>query len=143
MDPPTSTLAAELIRAYLATEYRVHGTPGFVLHIGVASPELLALHTRLGVGASAFLTAWNPESRILGAEANAARHAELLDEIRRRGLVALPGIGQHPRDDWPGEESLLVPGLGLDVAMALGLRFGQNAVVCAGAEGVPELVLLR
>lgn len=138
-----STLPAELIHAYLETEYRVHGAPGFALRVGVASPDLLALQARHGVAASAFLTAWNPESRALDPDTNAKRQALLADEIRRLGLAALPGVGQDPAAAWPGEESVLVPGLGLDAAKVLGARFGQNAIVWAGADGVPQLVLLR
>lgn len=138
-----STLPAELIHAYLGTEYRVHGTPDFVLRVGIASPDLLALHARLGVGESAFLTAWNPESHALDPDTNAARQALLADEIRRLGLATLPGVGQDPAAAWPGEGSVLVPGLGLDAAKSLGARFGQNAIVWAGADGVPRLVLLR
>jgi hypothetical protein len=138
-----SSLPAELIRAYAETEYRVSGDPGFVLRIDVPSPELLALHARLGVTSSAFVTACNPRSRPLPATENAARQAGLLEAIGKLGLVALPGIGQHPRGDWPGEESWLVPGLSLASAQALGTRFGQNAIVWAGADAIPRLVLLR
>jgi len=138
-----STLHAELIRAYLETEYRVHGTPGFVLRIGVASPELRALTAQHGVTTSAFLTAWNPQSRALDPKANAARQAELAEEIARLGLVHLPGVGQHPSNGWPAEDSFLVLGLELDAAKALGARFEQYAIVWAGADGVPHLVFLR
>ncbi len=138
-----SSLPAELIRAYAETEYHVSGDPGFVLRIDAPSPELLALHARLGVTSSAFLTACNPHSQRLPPTENAARQADLRRAIGQLGLPALPGIGQHPRGDWAGEASWLVPGLSRTVAEALGERFGQNAIVWAGADAIPRLVLLR
>ena len=89
------------------------------------------------------MTAWNPFSRPLDAEDNAARHAELVDALVARGLAFEPGIGRHPTNGWPGEDSVLVYGLPLDEARALGERFGQNAIVWSGADAVPRLVLLR
>lgn len=53
IDPP-------LIEAYLESDYRVHGQPGFTLRVVQASAELLALHERRGVDCSAFLTTFNP-----------------------------------------------------------------------------------
>jgi hypothetical protein len=57
--------------------------------------------------------------------------------------VVLDGIGQHPDNGWPGEDSLLALGVSLADALLLGRRFGQDAVVWAGADAVPRLMLLR
>jgi hypothetical protein len=138
-----STLPDELVLAYRKTGYRVHGAPGFVLRIDVPSPELLALHRRHQVSASAFITAWNPHSRRVDAEENAARQQALADALRASGFACLPGIGQHPSGDWPGEDSLLALGPTLDEAQALGDQFEQNAIVWAGDDAVPRLILLR
>lgn len=142
-DRHTSTLDADLVRAYQETEYRVHGTPGFVLRVDVASADLLALHRRHEVTSSAFLTAWNPYSRTVDAAENAARQQDLVDSLEARGFVCMPGIGQHPTGGWPGEDSLLALGPTLDEAQALGDQFEQNAIVWAGDDAVPRLILLR
>lgn len=138
-----STLDPDLLRAYRETGYRVHDTPGFVLRIDVPSPELLILHRRHQVACSAFLTACNPYSRLVDAAENAARQQALADALRARGFACLPGIGQHPSGDWPGEDSLLALGPTLDEAQALGDQFEQNAIVWAGDDAVPRLILLR
>ncbi len=138
-----SIIDPHTVRAYTETEYRVHGEPGFTLRVGVASADLLAAHARQGVDCSAYLTAWNPFSRKTDHATNAARQAELVDALSRLGLVCMPGLGRHPSNDWPGEESVLALGLGLDAAMALGARFEQNAIVWSGADAVPQLILLR
>ena len=136
MDPAT-------LRAYQETEYRVLGSEGFVLRVGHPSAELLAAHQRHQVACSAFLTACNPWSQPTAAALNAARQAELRAELERRSLLHVPGLGQHPGNGWPGEDSVLVFGLALQAARALAARFDQNALVWSGADAVPELVLLR
>ncbi|MFN7642255.1 MAG: DUF3293 domain-containing protein [Burkholderiales bacterium] len=138
-----SIIDPHTIQAYTETAYRVHREPGFTLRVGEASDELLAVHSRQGVDCSAYLTAWNPFSRPTDEAANAVRQAELLDALSRLGLVCLPGLGRHPSNEWPGEDSVLALGLDLDEARALGARFEQNALVWSGADAVPQLILLR
>ena len=74
---------------------------------------------------------------------NRIRQRELADELVRRGLAYLPGIGQHPSNNWPGEESFLVLDVNLQSAKKLGEQYEQNAIVWCGAAGLPELILLR
>ncbi|WP_454719494.1 MULTISPECIES: DUF3293 domain-containing protein [Cupriavidus] len=143
-----SRIDPALIQAYLETRYHVRGNAPLTLAIGVPSPALAALHAAAGVDCSAFVTAWNPYSRpqpdpAANARRNAARQQRLARELAGLGLAAIDGIGQHPSGGWPGEESLLVLGLALDAARALGARHGQNAIVWSGADAVPRLILLR
>jgi hypothetical protein len=111
--------------------------------VGQASAELLAAHKRRKTHCSAFLTACNPLSRTFDAASNAERQAALAQELNNRGLAFESGIGQHPSNGWPGEESFLVYGLELEAAKALGMRIEQNAFVWCGADAVPQLILLR
>jgi hypothetical protein len=113
------------------------------LQIGRVNPDLLAAHGRRKVNCSAFITACNPYSQPFDEAANSARQADLAIELSRRGLDFLPGIGQHPSNDWPGEESFLVFGLTLEAAKELGTRFEQNGFVWNGADAVPQLILLK
>ncbi|MDZ4350427.1 MAG: DUF3293 domain-containing protein [Xanthomonadaceae bacterium] len=138
-----STVSPHTIQAYLETKYRVHGEPGFTLRVGQASADLLAAHTVQNTECSAFLTACNPFSRMIDEAANAARQAALAEELSRRSLVFLPGIGQHPSNEWPGEDSFLIFGLTLEAAKILGTRFEQNGFVWSGVDAVPQLIMLR
>lgn len=140
---PASAIDPRTVQAYLETEYRVQGEPGFILHVGRASADLLSAHKRLEADCSAFLTACNPFSEPFDEAANAARQAELAHQLSSLGLVFLPGIGQHPSNDWPGEESFLVFGLTLQAAEAIGSQWGQNGIVWSGADAVPQLILLK
>lgn len=138
-----SAIDPRTVQAYLETEYRVHGEPGLTLRVGQASSVLLSAHKLRKADCSAFLTACNPFSEPYDAALNAARQAALAKELSRRSLIFLPGIGQHPSNEWPGEDSFLVFGLTLEAAKVLGLKFEQNGFVWNGADAVPQLILLR
>ena len=138
-----SIIDSATVQAYRETEYRVFAEAGFTLRVGQASAELLFAHKRHKTHCSAFLTACNPLSQAFDAASNAERQAALAQELNNQGLVFESGIGQHPSNGWPGEESLLVYGLELEAAKALGTRFEQNALVWCGADAVPQLILLR
>jgi hypothetical protein len=131
------------LKAYRETEYRVLGDEPVTLRVAVACAGLALLHERYRTDCSAFLTACNPLGEIVAAAVNAQRREALAQEVSRRGLTAIAGIGQHPTNGWPGEISLLVLGLTRAAAQALGRRFEQNAIIWSGANAVPELVLLR
>lgn len=131
---------SSLHQAFEETHYIVHGAPPLVLRIGQHSPELDTLLKDSDHDCAAFITAWNPMSQQLGPEENQNRQQDLLNEVKARGLTALPGIGQHPSSGWPGEESILVPGLQLEAARALAKTFEQLAFVWVKRGGQVELI---
>lgn len=139
----TSTIDRALIQAYLETGYFVHACPPAILRIGQLNAVLAALHRSYEVEASAFLTAYNPFSIHCDDAENKARQRQLIDSMRQDGFPFIEGIGKHPSNQWPGELSILVFGLSLEQAKALGSEFDQNAIVWAGLDAVPQLVLLR
>lgn len=139
----TTAIADALIQAYVETDYIVHTEPAITLRVAEPSPQMMKLHKQHRVTCSAFITAFNPYSQACTTELNLSRQQELMSELKVRSLKFIEGIGQHPSNDWPGEPSLLVLGLSLEAAKTLGSRFEQNALVWIGADGIPELVLLR
>jgi len=138
-----SRLPSDLITAYRQTHYRVFSPRPFILRIDTASEQLAAVHRARGVECSAFLTAWNPHSRIASRSLNATSQEDLRSELARRDLTILEGIGEHPSNGWEGEPSLLVLGLRRAEAEKLGRRFEQNSIVWADSDCVPRLILLR
>ena len=138
-----SIIDSATVQAYRETEYRVFAEAGFTLRVGLASAELLSAHKRHKTQCSAFLTACNPFSQAFDATTNAERQAALAKELKQRSLTFESGIGQHPGNGWPGEDSFLVYGLTLEAAKALGTRLEQNAFIWSGADAVPQLILLR
>lgn len=135
-----TTPLPELKKAFKETHYIVHHQPPFTLRIGHPCPALDELLQAGGHGSAAFITAWNPYAQTLSKEENSTRQIALLADILARGLTSLPGIGQHPDNGWPGEESALVLGINLDAAKALATKYEQLAFVWAPAASVPELV---
>jgi hypothetical protein len=140
---PDSKIDPATVQAYRETEYRVLGTVPAVLRVGVRCADLEVLHRAHLTTCSAFVTACNPLGQIVSDRSNARQQQALVEEISRRGLVAIPGIGVHPTGEWRGEPSYLVPGLSREAAEELGRQFEQNALIWSGADAVPELLLLR
>lgn len=132
-----------LIMAYEATDFRVLEPQEFTLRVGQRSAELQSLYDDLGVTCAGYLTAWNPFSKEASDFENQNAQRQLLRKLSLEGFPALNALGLDPSGDWPGEESVFVPGISLDRAKVLGSEFGQNAIVWAGPDAVPQLVLLR
>lgn len=145
MDVPqhASILPAWLIQAYRATNYEVHGQLPFVLRVDQPSEALRREMLLGGVEGALYITAWNPQGVELATQDNDARNARLTLDLRARELYWFPAFGAHPADRARGEASLLVFGPDRDTACELGWRHEQNAVLWAGADAVPRLLLLR
>jgi hypothetical protein len=144
-------ITPELEDAYRSSLYVFDAVPvngeesedgSVVLKIDTASPALHALHRRHAVDCSCFITACNPFSQRLDEQTNLRRQEMLAAELRSRSLVFLPGAGRHPTNGWPAEPSFLVLGLALEASKNLGRHYEQNAMVWAGTDAVPRLVIL-
>ena len=140
--PRTTDHLAVLQQAYLATHYIVDTEPPFVLIIGKVNAALASLYTGRGVNCCAYLTAHNPHSQRLSAEANTLHQQALIYDIQNTGLEMIEGRGQHPDGAWPAEPSILVLGMNRDLACELGRKYAQNAIVLCGPAALPELVWL-
>ena len=138
-----------LIDAYKGTTYRANAGATWVeLRIGIRSKDLLKLYERQGpdeniTHSAAFLTAWNPFSGERSPCENAAANAALEADLKARGLAYFHGEGQGSDPQWAPEASFLALGLTRQAAIALGRRYQQNAIVHAGDDAVPRLLLLR
>ena len=131
----------ELEAAYRATTYRVYLPGGQCdLRPAIASETLRCWLETAGVTGFAILTAHNPGSSPLDENENSCRQSQLECELLESGVETYTGENVADSDDWPAEESCFVSDLPIDEAMALGEKYGQNAIVCGGHDGVPELV---
>lgn len=141
----SDTLVPEaLVDAYRQTRFHVFAEPeGFCLRIGEHSPALAALLADRGAGIAAFITAENPASIPTSVDENARRQLALRADLEAIGALVISGEGQGTDPTWAPEASWLAIGITRDQACALGTAYGQNAIVCIGADAIPELVLLR
>ena len=139
-----TTIAADKVRAYMATDYRLgHTTQDIVLAPGLRSSRLAALYASNGVTCGAFLTAFNPLGTQKSDTENDQAHAELTKTLAHLGLVSIEGSGSEEGTHWPAEKSLFALGLSREGATSIGRQFDQDAIVWVGDSAVPELVLLR
>jgi len=137
-----ASLDLGLISAYRSTQYHVFSTPFFVLRVDQRSEELAALFEQSGVGCAAYVTAWNPLGMVTPDDINAAAHEQLRSDMRVAGYPFLDGEGRGISGDWPPETSILILGLPRTAAKKLGRRYRQNAILWAGADAIPNLIML-
>lgn len=133
---------AATLAAYRRTHYRVHANPPFTLRVDEFSAPLLRLHDDYGVRCSAYITACNPAGELHAAHINEQAQRALLGDLTMEGLAVIEGVGEGD-GKWPGEASFLVLGLEEPTARALGRKYRQNAILWAGVDAIPRLVLLR
>jgi hypothetical protein len=143
---PKSAIAEDLITAYRSAHYRAgSGQDAITLRVDEHSEPLSRLFRASGHRCAAFITACNPFGAQESLKANMRACAALHDRLD--SYVAWPdqiieGMGIDPSGEWPAEKSFLALGLDLETSRALGEEFGQNAIVWAGADAIPRLILL-
>jgi hypothetical protein len=138
-----SSLPTSLIEAYTSADYTVLAAKRFVLNIGHKSDGLEDLYRRLGVQTSAFITAFNPYSKALTLEENITRNEALKNELDEIAWAVIKGYGQDPEELWEKEDSFLAIGITKEVAIKLGNKYEQNAILWCDADFIPELILLK
>ena len=136
------TIDSSLIESYQSANYHVYASEPFTLNIGVASQPLKSLYLSAHIKSAGFITAYNPHSQALSEQENKLRNTKLITEIQQRSLKFIAGVGQCPESEWPGEESVLVLGISLEAAKALGKHYEQNAIVWCDADALPQLIFL-
>ena len=138
------TASPKLVAAYRRTEFRVADRGwSLVLRHDEYSKVLEECHRAFGVSCSAYITAWNPRSEPTSREANEAAQARLEAELAGAGYALLHGEGVDPSGQWPGEPSVLVLGISGNEAQRLGRAYGQNAIVVAGKDAIPRVVMVE
>lgn len=110
------------------------------IRIGKRNAALDALLAAHGERTWAYITAWNPGARRLAATVNAARHQSLLAELAALAKTYFEGDGIPDEPGWDPEKSVLVLGLSLQEARALGRRFGQLAIAAGEVGEAARLV---
>ena len=128
-----------LRRAYLNTTYWVYN-PAIEIRVDKENHGLAATLQQIGHNEWAYLTAWNPFSKQLSTEENEIRNQRLLDDLRPYQVFHGEGVGDDP--SWPPEKSYFIAGIHREVAIYLGKKYEQHAIV-VGQGARAELVMLR
>lgn len=131
------SLPGRLRAAYAATTFCADTPDGVLrLRVGDTSAALDELLEARGLTTWAFVTAHNPASVQQAKSANDTAQARLLEDLLSSGLVCFEGDGVPDDPTWPPERSVLILGISLSSALALGRRHGQLAII-AGRRGEP------
>ena len=129
----------ELINAYNTTEYKVY-SPSLVIKIGIANQVLNDLLISYNASTWAYITAFNPFSKILTEAENLKRHEGLKVKIANFKFFEGEGVGEDK--SWEPEVSLLIIGISINEAIEIGEFYEQNAIVVGEINSVPQLKML-
>jgi hypothetical protein len=136
-----TVIPEHLLAPYYDTIYRADTPHGPLdIRIGERSARLDALLRSHGALNWAFISAQNPRSQRCSETANERRYRALLLRVEELGFSCFTGRGISAAGDWPAEESLLIIGIPLAAAQALGRSFGQLAIVAGELGGSPQLI---
>jgi len=119
----------ELREAYLDTDYRTTEPPFLHIRPLVKNRGLDDFLRTHGHTAWAFITAFNPQSRLQDLSENRSRNQKLEEGLLRLGLDFRKGMGEGRNGGWPPEESYLIFGLTQPQAMDLGRNHDQKSIL--------------
>ena len=140
MDHYSPKIDQRLLEAYEQAIYRL---PFAQIDIKVNEPNA-KLDTFLmdnNAYSWAFISAYNPASKVLSKEENEQRHQQLLNQLAAHSMRYTEAVGMSQRGDWPEERSVLVLDIPLTRAQTIAQQFGQLAIVYGRLKQAPELVV--
>ena len=115
-----------LILSYMRTIYRVF-EPQIDIKIGEINPALTKLLSENNFDAWAYITPYNPYSKVLSQAENDIRFKQLNELLKGYPTYLGEGVGEDP--NWLPEKSVLVLGITRSEASRIGSLFEQNAIV--------------
>ncbi len=142
MDDSSVNIDQRLLKAYLSARYYIV-RPSLNIEVGKVSRPLDVFLMDNNAYDWAFITAWNPHSRILDQVENEARHHALMQNLIEARYTFCEGFGESLDGTWPAEKSLLVLDIPRIDAMRLGRRYEQNAILYGRLNQAAELIWLE
>lgn len=130
----------DLLEAYKNTKYHVF-QHDIVIEIDKLNDKLKELLNKYNSTEWAFITAFNPYSKVLTQDENFERHNELKELTNMYTTFEGHGIGEDP--SWEPELSLLIVGITKEDSITIGNKFEQNAIVYGKSDSEPELLILN
>jgi hypothetical protein len=130
----------DIIEAYKNTKYIVFDLK-LTIVIDKSNLDINELLVKHNTKDWAFITAYNPYSRVLTNEENRIRHNELKELTKDYVSFEGHGIGEDPT--WEPELSLFIIGISKVEASKIGKKFEQNAIVFGELNSLPELIVLN
>jgi hypothetical protein len=129
-----------IIDAYKNTKYIVF-EHDLIIKIGKLNQCIDKLILQYNSNEWAFITAFNPYSKVLTEKENQLRHHKLKELTKNYVTFEGHGVGEDPT--WDPELSLLIIGISKDEALIIGKQFEQNAIVYGKINETPQLLILN
>jgi hypothetical protein len=137
------SISPNLIRAYREAKFVVESNTPITLLVGKCNKDLSALLSDHKKSTAAFITAFNPYSRVQTEQENLEAQNKLLIDIKKLGFKAINGYGQDIEEEWPREDSTLIIGITESQAEALADKYSQNAFIWIGSTDAFPALRLR
>ncbi len=132
----------ELVTAYLRTDYCIPSHSVRPFRVGAIDQGQLDWLEAQDTRTFAFITAWNPQSKMYSDKYNRLKNKQLAATLNRVAPLFLSGANNADDSLWPPEESFWAPGISRTTAVTLGRRYRQNAIVWWEKGALPELLWL-
>jgi len=129
-----------LIEAYQNTKYKIFELD-LTIEIGKFNKEIDVLLQKNNSNEWAFITAYNPYSKVVSDEENNIRHDELKELTKSYKTFEGHGVGEDPT--WEPELSLFIIGISKKDAIRIGNKYEQNAIVYGQTNQAPQLLILN
>lgn len=129
-----------LLEAYKKTKYKIF-EPSIIIEIGKLNHDVENLLKKHNSIEWAFVTAYNPYSKVLTDNENKLRHEELKELIKKYVSYEGHGVGEDPK--WKPELSLLIIGISKEESISIGNKFEQNAIIFGRIDSTPQLLILN
>ena len=142
MDDSSVNIDQQLLKAYLNAKYYIV-KPSLNIEVGAVSRPLDVFLMDNNAYNWAFVSAWNPQSVLLGHLENEGRHQALMQNLIEARYTFCEGYGESNDGSWPAEKSLLILDIPRIDAMRLGRRYQQNAILYGMLNKPAELVWLE
>jgi len=137
------SISPNLIRAYREAKFVVQSNTPITLLVGQCNKDLSALLRDHKKTTAAFITAFNPFSKVQTDQENLEAQNELLKDVKGLGFEAINGYGQDNAEEWPREDSILIIGLTESQAKTLADKYSQNAFIWIGSTDAFPALRLR
>ncbi len=134
-------ISDELIMAYMETNYFINNIK-IPLKINKYNSCLQNIYNKYNVNTCAYITAYNPYSKIVDTDENIKNNESLKLLLEQNNYKYIEGFGCHPSNEWEKEYSFLIIGIEYNNACDIGKKYNQTAILWCDNDCVPNLILL-
>ncbi len=126
-------------QSYLDSSYQIF-KPSFTIKIGQTHPDLDEFLIDNNAFKWAFISAYNPFSKVESETVNYQNHQRLIEKIKTLDYYFVEGEGKAADERWTPEKSLFILGISEEESIQIARFFQQNAIVVGAVNQKARLV---